>query len=400
MNKYRKVIVLIFIPLLVLAIPFGFILKGASSSHEKRDPAPFPSEFDNNYFSSFDNWFNDHVPFRDTFISMYGAMDEAIEKAWFDFLLTLSGESGFDYPSSGSIEGITDPYLDIGQPYFAPRYNGYVLYGRDNWLFYTGDGALENYKGTDILNDYQMYQNMKKFELIQNVCKEKGINVSFTVFPNKEQVYADKMPSIRVTNRAKKLQRIEHYFKNNSELNFNYPLDKLIDSRSDKDIYLMEDTHWNPLGAMIGYEEILKAQGKSAPTYTYIETTTQGGDLAGMISSEGNVYTSYDVKYKESITYEIVNDGDRRYKETKSTLTDGSRCVLIGDSYRDNLMPYAAKDYENLTCIHYDYMDSDYTKNEIAKLKPGDTLIVLSVERLYASLVNSLDVLADHLSKI
>lgn len=381
-------------------VPFGYILKETSYSHEKKDPTPFPSEFDNNYFSNFDNWFNDNVSFRDAFISLYGTIDEALEKAWFNFLLALSGESGFDYPSSGSIEGITDPYLDKGQPYFAPRYNGYVLYGRDNWLFYTGDGALSDYKGENILNDYQMYQNMKKFESIQSICNEKGINVSFTIFPNKEQVYADKMPSIRVTNRAKKLQRIEHYFKNNSDLNFSYPLDKLIESRSDKELYLMEDTHWNPLGAMLGYEEILKAQGKASPTYTYSETTYQGGDLAGMISSDGNIYTSYDVTYKNDVTYEVVNDGDRRYKETKSSLTDGSRCVLVGDSFRDALLPYAAKDYENLTCIHYDYMNSDYTKDEIAKLKPGDTLVILSVERLYSSLVNSLDTLANHLNNI
>lgn len=399
MKKFKSVIAFMFVPLLVLTIPFSLCFKNDLSVDEKRDLAIFPTSFTNNYFSQFDEWFIDHVPFRNQIISFYNNIDSSIENAWFNFLLKISGETSFDYPSSGSIEDITDPYLDKGQPYYAPRYNGYVIYGRDNWLFYTGDGALENYKGSDILNDFEMNKNMEKFISINDLCVSKEINVSFTVFPNKEQVYADKMPSIKVTNRAKKLQRIEHYFKKNSSLNFSYPLDMMIEKRKEKDIYLMEDTHWNSLGAMIGYSEILKNLGRSAPIYSYLPIDKQGGDLASLISSSGSVYTAYDVKYKENITYEVISDGGRRYIETKSSLNDGSRCVLIGDSYRDAIIPFAAKDYEHLTCIHYDYMDSEYTSNGISKLKAGDTLIVLSVERLYPALVKSFDYLSQHLAK-
>ena len=118
-----------------------------------------------------------------------------------------------------------------------------------------------------------------------------------------------------------------------------------------------------------------------------------------MLSSSGSIYTSYNVTYKEDVTYMVIADGDRRYIETKSSLTDGSRCVLIGDSFRNALVPYVAKDYENLTCIHFDYLDSEYAQKEIAKLKAGDTLIVSSVERFYPALVKSLDFLKSHLEK-
>lgn len=399
LEKFKKAVVFTFVSLLAVSLPISFAFKGKGTIDEKKDPVYFPSTVTDDFFREFDDFFANNVPFREQFISYYNSVDESIEKAFFDFLLLLSGKTSFDYPSSGSIDDITDPYLDKGQPYYAPRYNGYVIYGRDDWLFYSGDGALENYKGSDILSDYEMSKNLEKFTAVNNLCVSKGIDVSFTVFPNKEQVYADKMPSIKVKNRAKKLQRIEHYFNKNSSLPFSYPLDELIDSRSNGDVYLKEDTHWNPLGAMYGYNDILKGLGREATTFTYEETTVQGGDLASLLSSSGTIYTSYDVAYKNDVTYEVVNDGGRKYVETKSSLTDGSRCVIIGDSYRNAIIPYAAKDYENLTCIHFDYLDSEYAQNEIAKLEAGDTLIVLSVERLYPSLVKSLDFLASHLDK-
>ena len=397
LGKFKKVIVFAFVPLLAISLPISFAFK--RNRVEKTDPVAFPTNFDNNFFTNFDEWFNDNVPFRDAFISFYKSCEQTIEDAWFKFLLMLSGNSDFNYPSSGSIEDITDPFLDKGQPYYAPRYDGYVIYGRDDWLFYSGDGSLENYKGSDIYTDYEMNKHMEKFNAINDICNDRNIDVCFNVFPNKEQVYADKMPSIRVTNRAKKLQRVEHYFSKNSSLSFSYPIDEIIDSRELGDVYLKEDTHWNPLGAMQGYIDILKGLNRAAPTYTYSETTVQGGDLASLLSSSGSIYTSYNVSYKEDVTYEVVADGDRKYIETKSSLADGSRCVLIGDSFRNALVPYAAKDYENLTCIHFDYLYSEYAQNEIAKLKAGDTLIVLSAERLYPALVNSLDYLASHLDK-
>ncbi len=397
LGKYKKVIVFAFVPLLAISLPISFAFK--RSRVEKSDPVVFPTSFDNDFFSNFDEWFNDNVPFRDAFIEFYKNSELTIEDAWFKFLLMISGDSDFNYPSSGSIEEITDPFLDKGQPYFAPRYDGYVIYGRDDWLFYSGDGALENYKGSDIYTDYEMNKHMEKFIAVNDICSDRNIDVTFNIFPNKEQVYADKMPSIRVTNRAKKLQRLEHYFSKNSNLSFSYPIDEIIDSRSLGDVYLKEDTHWNPLGAMQGYSDILKGLNRNAPTYTYKETTVQGGDLASMLSSSGSIYTSYNVTYKEDVTYMVIADGDRRYIETKSSLTDGSRCVLIGDSFRNALVPYVAKDYENLTCIHFDYLDSEYAQKEIAKLKAGDTLIVSSVERLYPALVKSLDFLKSHLEK-
>ena len=399
MERFKKIISFLFVPILLLTIPFSLAFKSNLTLDEKRTPIPFPTTYSDDYFSRFDEWFNDNVPFRQSIISFYNTIDQAIENAFFNFLLIISGESGFEYSRSGSIEDITDPYLDKGQPYFAPRYNGAVLYGRDGWLFYTGDNALENYKGSDILNDYEMYKLMEKFISISNICKEKNIKLNFSIFPNKEQVYADKMPSIKVTNRAKKLQRIEHYFNKNSDLNFIYPLDILIESRnSNIDTYLKEDTHWNSMGAMIGYSKIQEALGKEAPIYTYEEIPYSGGDLANMVGV-GSTYQSYDIKYKEEVSYTVVDDGYRRYVETQSSLSDDSRCLLIGDSFSNALVPYFAKDYEHLKCVHYDYMDSDYAFNAVQELKDGDTLIILSVERLFSSLVNSFAKLSEHLSK-
>ncbi len=403
MKKLKVIIVGLFISILVIPLASFLLSDKTSKMDETKDIAQFPSSFNNHYFDQIASWFTDHSPFREQIINGFSNFSNNVETWYFNLLYSLvygnqtypMGEEMFSWDNL-----IKDPYLDKGQPYYPAKEQGQVIFGRENWLFYSGENSLNDYKGVNILSIDQMESSVRSLTLVQEACKKKGINFAVIVLPNKEQVYADKMPTYPIRERKKKLLRFREYAKAQSNLPFVYPLEELIHGRAhSKNTYLMQDTHWNNYGAMIGYEALCNVLGMDKPVYTIKEETKVGGGTANMLGITGEEYVTNTIEYKTniSVTYNQID-----YWTTKSTSNCGNerKCVIAGDSFSGYWHYIIGCDYSEVFKTHFKEDCYSSLVPAINALKPGDTLIMEAVERQFDGLVKASERIASAINSI
>ena len=170
MKKARIAFIYFFIILLVLPIPFSLILSKKDFEDEKKEPADFPTEISNDYFNRIIEWFNDRSPFRTELISFFNNTDNQIENSFFKFITSV-----FNYEKPKTLDDyltmeslLENPYLDYISDYYPAKSQGDVIFGRDDWLFYSADGALNDYLGSNIIENGQIDVYAGIMEKIQN----------------------------------------------------------------------------------------------------------------------------------------------------------------------------------------------------------------------------------------
>jgi len=128
-----------------------------------------------------------------------------------------------------------------------------------------------------------------------------GIEFYVYIASNKEEIYPEYMPDdyVRLHDKSKTDLAVD-YLRENTDVNIIYPKDVLMSYKDDYNLYYKLDTHWNKIGAYIGFTEIMKAMGMD---YTKIEDMDiksediSKGDLANMINMAGDLKdTEYEGK--------------------------------------------------------------------------------------------------------
>lgn len=428
MKIVKKIMIIIFILIILLPAPLSFIFYRSDSSNEKREKSEFPTQLSDDYFSKINDWFNDNSPFRESIIRGYSNIDTKLERNYLNFMndliygkpkeevdrkdivtttiqpttietttITTDVDTTIvanEYPLIEDYDNqLSYPYLDKNKPYYPYSENGNVFYGRDNWLFFNGDCALDFYTGANALENEYMGEVLDSFLKLKQYLDKKGVIFKILILPNKEQVYADKMPTIELVHQAKMLQRLNYYFKSREFDDFVYPLEELIDARANYDTYYMQDTHWNEYGAMIGLNALLKSAGLEGKEFNVTTKKTIGGDLAQLISYDGDEYSNYSVEWKENVSVEVSeNSASKTYISSNVSETNA---IIIGDSFRGAFVPNLAKCFHSTTSIDIKSNDIEYYYSMIESLKPGEMLIIEGVERFFFNVFNCINSIND-----
>ena len=250
-----------------------------------------PSSLTNTILIEIEDWYKDHTPFRDYVIDIYNEINQNV---------------GLKYRSTihPFLSSLFTPkwFLEKGyqnDSYLSPIIENKVIYGRDNWLFYSGDNSIEYYEGTNILSEDIMNEWKNKFQELHNICKEKGIDFAIVVPPNKEQVFPEYMPSFDIQNTYKREQVFVDYMKENSDVLYIYPIELMQRIKTKYTPYYMQDTHWNSIGAFVTVMEIYKELNypfQSIDDISILINSTRGGDLSnftGFSSEYEDYYLDY-----------------------------------------------------------------------------------------------------------
>ncbi|MBQ4563219.1 MAG: hypothetical protein IJA58_01915, partial [Lachnospiraceae bacterium] len=149
----------------------------------------------------------------------------------------------------------------VGTDYLVPQIDNYALYGRCDWLFFTGNSSLQDYQGSNLMSEAQLIEWKTAFEALQAACDQKGIKLVVLVLPNKEQVYREYMPTFQISSQTSRAQQIAAYMQANSIVNYVYPLEDMLETKIYYDVYLKQDTHWNDVGSFVGAMALCRALG-------------------------------------------------------------------------------------------------------------------------------------------
>ena len=368
--KKKLAVVIIFIIILVFPMVTWPIASQLNlpTVDENREKAKFP-QFGNDVFTQFDKYFADRAPYRDALIKMYKDVERQLKLLYEKML-----PDDVDY------------YTEINK----------VLFGQEDWLFYTGDDSLAYYKGTNLPTEAELQGYVARAEKVNEYFKAQGKEFVIFIAPNKEQIYSEYMPiNLHVKNKIKRADMIYDYFRKHSDVKVLYPKDELIEAKKDGFTYLQEDTHWNDFGAYIGAKSIFDALHVALGDVEITDIPWTGGDLPPMAALTPSKYTAYNVNYRPDVTLNYLDVSSNGYK-IESSNKNGKHLFVFGDSftladytssgepYRVGLKGILSKEYETSSIYHKDRFGTDDTHAD--EIDDATTVIFEAVERYEQSI--------------
>ena len=308
-----------------------------------------------------------------------------------------------------SLEDLEPKIVDTS--YLAPEYQGGAIFGRRDWLFYSGDSSEAYYRGTNLLTDGEMKTWKDKFEQLDNVCKAKGIDLVILVAPNKEQMYPEYMPTYQIASEKKRQDTFLDYMQSNSSVKYLYPKSELNTTKIFYDVFYKQDTHWNSLGGFTGVMAIYRALGLQATNVFELnvtESTRSGGDLSNF-SGYSTTYRDWKISYKDNVstTAEYFENHVTSSKTELSQFTTpgalyaDKKIVVLGDSFRHAMSGFISKDFGKSTFAHRKELNysTEVVINALNELGEGDVLVLTCVERYDGQLYSSAEQLIEILKR-
>ncbi len=264
MNKFKDItvivsfLVIIFSPTIFYNLFRDYI---KIENTENRELASKPDLTVKNYLTyskDYESYYNDNLPFR-----------TQLKKMW----------------------------SSINADIFNISTNDSVMIGKDGWLFYTGDGTIEQLTGKLKFSDDEISNITTKFKNWQDKFEEKGIGFYLLILPNKENIYRKYLPDvIYKNNNISRTEKLYDALKD-KDINIVYPKEQLQNSKYLS--YYKHDTHWNKYGAYLGFCELQKMilENNYECKVSINRELVSTGDLKTMANLSG--------KYQTEMTYGI-----------------------------------------------------------------------------------------------
>ncbi len=267
--------------------------------------------------------------------------------------------------------------------------NHQVIIGRFNWLFYSGNYSKDYFTGANVMSEEVMNARMNQLKELQDICEAQGKTIVFAVWPNKEQVYPEYMPTYQMESPVKREPVFEQYVSEHSNVKFVYPVEELTMGKVLADTYFPYDTHWNTWGSFIGTMSIYTALGYETPDLQDIQIAEIPSASRGLVGTgllNGEDYTEdcdYQVVYRPGVE-PLWTDGTRdlaagytdMYRAESREPKYDKNIVIIGDSFRVSTLPYLEKDFKRVAGASRQHMD--WATDDI---KAADIIVLTAVER-------------------
>lgn len=157
-NIFKLDMIFVFIFFISLMIPISNISNEIISKNENRNLSKYQPLITNehkinyNFGKDFENYFNDRFFGRDLLLS-YNKKIESL---------------------------------------FNSKYgNGLVVVGKNNWLFFNGDNAIENYQNINLFSGKELKQISNYLQTVNEWCEKNGKFFYFFIIPDKDKIYGE-----------------------------------------------------------------------------------------------------------------------------------------------------------------------------------------------------------------
>ncbi|MGN0693257.1 MAG: hypothetical protein ACI4K7_12975 [Oscillospiraceae bacterium] len=248
-----------------------------------------------------------------------------------------------------------------------------VVKGRSGYYYYKDE--IDVYTGAVSLSDREVCSAARYLYLIDEYCQSHDIQFLFAPAPDKAQVYPEYLPYYVRSSEENDLDKLFAAL-DESDVAYCRLSDVLHEDTPEYDLYLKTDTHWNGLGAITAFGEIMSSLGRGYNDYSGAEFSFSGkieGDLTRLLYPD-----SPPVEKQAVITAELHDDmrfvrpanieGNRdrdfimdnltssseRYDlviETQCPSAENGTVLVRRDSFGRALIPYFADNYKKARLI-------------------------------------------------
>lgn len=410
-KQWNLRIIHIFEVILIVFFVLGLLLpmRPKASDIEKRELASFPalswsSLWDGSFFEGVSTWFSDTFPFREGFLSMGSGM-ETLYGIHTKEIHGNTNQSADDIPDSTDAVVTPAPIKTVTPaPTKAPASETPAAEEPAN----NPDGTIHanpEVAGTVYIADnkgFEIYYfnrgGADAYASMMNTVKNtlgNSVNVYDILAPTNFSVCLDE--TIQSNLGGSSARDAFNYIDSLLDPSIiQVPvLDTLIQHNAEY-IYYNTDHHWTALGAYYAYREFCSAKGITSHELSYFTETEYPGFLGTFYSysnqSEALANNPDTVKAyipagtnDETVTdasggtynLNIINDmtdssagskyssflgGDNALIEIHNpSITDGSSCLLIKESYGNAFAPFLVDHYQNVYVVDYRYYSQNLT---------------------------------------
>ncbi|WEK54163.1 MAG: hypothetical protein P0Y55_16635 [Candidatus Cohnella colombiensis] len=256
-----------------------------------------------------------------------------------------------------------------------------VIIGKSGWLFYNGDGSIEDYQGLETFSDEQLQSIRDNLEERKQWLAAQGIEFYVAVAPNKNTIYPEYLPGyIRKGQNITRLDQLLAYLRSNSDIEVIDLRPTLLEHKSDGQLYRKNDTHWNELGAFYGYEKIIAEVRQDLPGIEplsihdfKVNSTASSGDLSTMLMIDGEI--SDDYLALEPVSGREVENYTKQaepYPDSPDTIitmapglpADSYTLLMFRDSFAINMTPYLSRNFKRSVYVWNHHFDANIIKEE------------------------------------
>ncbi len=231
-----------------------------------------------------------------------------------------------------------------------------VMLGRDGWLFYTGDGNVEDLRGATRIPAPELAAYALRLEERRAFVESQGGRYLLMIVPEKASVYADGLPYWAQTRRGPgRLDQIVDYLRAHTRVDVLDLRASLAAARETGRLYFQTDTHWTDRGAFVAYQALMACLRGWRPELQAIDDIGwrdagwYEGDLARLLLLQHRlrepqellalrqpvVLTSQELMASRP---EMIGRG--RFQLIESTHTNAPTLFVMHDSYMNFLAPY------------------------------------------------------------
>ncbi|MGX8693073.1 MAG: alginate O-acetyltransferase AlgX-related protein [Clostridia bacterium] len=245
-----------------------------------------------------------------------------------------------------------------------------VILGKDGWLYFSA--TLPDYTRTAPMSERELWCAARRLWLLQEYAEAQGGQFLFTVAPNKNQLYPEGMPVLRVEDGP---TNTEALYRRLDDMGVAYlDLHAVFRAAGPERLYFNTDSHWNSRGAALAADAILGALGRESAFFAGPFADAEHlGDLYEMLYPTGTEAET-DPVYASGFSFEASSaNPDSISISTRSETGEGT-LLMYRDSFGRSLYPYLAEAYGEA----FFSRKNDY---DPTALQPGGALVIELVER-------------------
>ncbi len=237
---------------------------------------------------------------------------------------------------------VVDGFSAIKEKMFATG-NDQVVVGKEGFLFF-GE-TLDCYTGAAPMTEEELMAAADVLAAMQAYTEEQGTQFVFVCAPNKSSIYGEMMPDRYAAREGEgDLDRL-HKLLDERGVHYCDLRPALTEDKDEALLYHKRDTHWNGMGAFLGYEKVMERLGRQPldrSTLTKVTDTAFEGDLDGLLYPGVTRYdenTAYDFTGRYAYTSAYSTPMDM----TITTRTEGGgKALIFRDSFANAwIAPFA-----------------------------------------------------------
>lgn len=274
-----------------------------------------------------------------------------------------------------------------------------VVLGKQGWLFFSGDNGIRDYRSVKPFSNQELETWAATLERRRQWLAARGCRYVFTVVPNSQTIYSEYLPeTINRVRQESRLDQLLTHLRAHTQVTAVDLRPALFTAKrsSEHELYHRTDTHWNPLGAFYGYQELARSFKSDFPTlrplsradFEVVTRVSPGGDLARMLGLQPDLQEkAVEVVWKKPRRAQVVGtvkqaaSRDMRYERLLRTACPGapiSRVVMFRDSQAGALIPYLGEHFGQAT---YVWTDNDQFDCSLVEQEHPQLVIEEIVER-------------------